>query len=518
MSTQTRNYGFTKDNENDFYDVNTVNNNLDKIDTEIKRIEEKFDESEQTDTKVDNHIEQDDGHVRYIGDAVGQNAKVITTDKLFLEGSPVKPKVGAAFRFKNATHNTGAVTLQIDSPKYGKTSAYNLYNSRGAALKPSDVQGQLFYTVVFTGSAFQLQGEGGGYYTGDTIKVNDLINRHYVDVSQRMAINGGVNFSSLNHEVAIVNGVEYAFSYCTTTSDSHVFCFVASTGQLVWKKNVKYEYRNSRIVVYEGKLYLTIADYNNVLGYGGGIGIEVMDALTGTTLKASPISVSGYNVSNAPDLCLVDINGTKEIMVLAVNYGYYAWLFRFNLDGKLLATSPVLSSINHTNDITPSQIQFASPYVYLASGRVIHGFVANGFSTAVKYTPPENAGYDYFILSIAANNIGGLSFLDYVGYLHVLDVNLFLKTPRIAVNGNKTSGLAIKGDLLGYATPTDIRTYRLAPNGLSVTFLAEFTYPTNVDTTLPSKSIGLSENVVVPPRAYTQEYPAVFAKTLKIQR
>jgi len=41
MGTKTTNYGFTKDDNNEFYDIAKVNSNLDKIDEEMKKIDNK---------------------------------------------------------------------------------------------------------------------------------------------------------------------------------------------------------------------------------------------------------------------------------------------------------------------------------------------------------------------------------------------------------------------------------------------------------------------------------------------
>lgn len=42
MSTQTTNYGFIKDDGDEFYNILKVNSNLDKIDAEIKKVEERL--------------------------------------------------------------------------------------------------------------------------------------------------------------------------------------------------------------------------------------------------------------------------------------------------------------------------------------------------------------------------------------------------------------------------------------------------------------------------------------------
>ncbi|MGN6710733.1 MAG: hypothetical protein ACTHKA_03775, partial [Anaerocolumna jejuensis] len=51
MAEQTTNFGLTKDSEDDFYNVETVNANLDIIDTEIKEAQDKADGAYKQDSK-----------------------------------------------------------------------------------------------------------------------------------------------------------------------------------------------------------------------------------------------------------------------------------------------------------------------------------------------------------------------------------------------------------------------------------------------------------------------------------
>lgn len=155
MPTETANYGFTKDNEDEFYNINTVNANLDKIDTEMKRI----------DTKLDTHIKDDPGHTRYIGSTNAVNAWTCTSNLIIWDGT--KPKAGVAYRLFAAGANTGAVTLVLSSTSPAITSStYPVYGMDGKALTAGAVAQGAMVTVCFSGSAFFLQGSGSGVTAG----------------------------------------------------------------------------------------------------------------------------------------------------------------------------------------------------------------------------------------------------------------------------------------------------------------------------------------------------------------
>ncbi len=149
MPTETANYGFTKDNEDEFYNVNTVNANLDKIDTEMKRIED------------------DSGHVRFIGNASGGDGMACRTDlaPVDLVNGKLVPKRGYAFRFcKVDGPNTGPATLAIVSdtlPGNPSSANYQILNSKGQPLKGGELVKDGIYTLAFNGTAFILQGESG---------------------------------------------------------------------------------------------------------------------------------------------------------------------------------------------------------------------------------------------------------------------------------------------------------------------------------------------------------------------
>ena len=183
MSTDTVNYGFKKDNEDEFYNVNVVNDNLDKIDTEMKRIEDESkgfveqvaDNTEAiaiVNTKLDTHIKDDLGHVRYGGRATGQNSLAITLANVPVVDRNVTfpvPQTGFAFRFiKNDAANVSNVTIQILYAE-GKTSlSYPIYDSQGKNLTAGALATGGLYTIAFNGAVFFLQGSGSGVTSPET--------------------------------------------------------------------------------------------------------------------------------------------------------------------------------------------------------------------------------------------------------------------------------------------------------------------------------------------------------------
>lgn len=176
MSTDTVNYGFKKDNEDEFYNVNVVNANLDKIDTEMKRIEDESKKFNQqvvdntnaivnANTKLDTHIEDDLGHVRFIGGTNTANAWVCTSDNILWDKStPPKPKQGSAYRvFVNQANTSPLVSLKLQSSDGTKVSStFQVLNQDGSQLSANTFVSGAIATVSFNGTNFFLQGSGSG--------------------------------------------------------------------------------------------------------------------------------------------------------------------------------------------------------------------------------------------------------------------------------------------------------------------------------------------------------------------
>lgn len=137
MPTETDNYGFTKDNEDEFYNVNTVNANLDKIDTEMKRIED----SMPTITPADS--------VKWLGTVAGTANALTVTHAAITSYSD-----GLGVSFPVNSNSTAAMTLNING-----LGAIPIKKANGTAFSNAKANG--VYTVRYRAGSFILQGEGG---------------------------------------------------------------------------------------------------------------------------------------------------------------------------------------------------------------------------------------------------------------------------------------------------------------------------------------------------------------------
>lgn len=145
---QTTNYALKKIELTDSPpDITVINPNWDTIDEELK----------ETADDLTAHLAEDVAHNRY-GVATGTNALVATP-------SPVLTalKAGVSLRFKNTTANTGPVTLNANG-----LGAKPIVKNGGIALSSGNLKAGGVYSVLYDGTSFILQGEGG-YGEGDKI-------------------------------------------------------------------------------------------------------------------------------------------------------------------------------------------------------------------------------------------------------------------------------------------------------------------------------------------------------------
>ncbi|PRR70932.1 hypothetical protein [Clostridium thermopalmarium] len=134
----TANYGLKKPEGTDVVNIEDLNYNADIIDTQIKSLNDK---------KID------------YGTASGTNTYTVTiTGATLTEGRSYKIK------FTNA--NTGAATLNING-----LGAKSILKSNGNALSSGNIKAGQILHLVYTGSVFQLLGEGGEYGTATADKV-----------------------------------------------------------------------------------------------------------------------------------------------------------------------------------------------------------------------------------------------------------------------------------------------------------------------------------------------------------
>ncbi|MGE7793320.1 hypothetical protein [Lysinibacillus fusiformis] len=147
MSTDTANYGFKKDNEDEFYNVNVVNANLDKIDTEMKRIEDAIPPNSPTDS------------VKWLGAVAGTANALTATHAAITSYSD-----GLGVSFAANANSTAATTLKING-----LGAIPIKKANGTTFSNAKANG--VYTVRYRAGAFILQGEGGEYGNATEIDV-----------------------------------------------------------------------------------------------------------------------------------------------------------------------------------------------------------------------------------------------------------------------------------------------------------------------------------------------------------
>ena len=85
MATNTTNYNLVKPSENEYYDINVSNSNLDIIDTEIKKVNDRLD-SVSTDAQSTSFDNSDNGMVATnVQDAIEENKTTIEENKASIE-------------------------------------------------------------------------------------------------------------------------------------------------------------------------------------------------------------------------------------------------------------------------------------------------------------------------------------------------------------------------------------------------------------------------------------------------
>ncbi|QEA00812.1 hypothetical protein D0439_20085 [Lysinibacillus fusiformis] len=146
--------------------INEIKQTVNDVGTNAKEYTDQ--QTAAIDTKLDTHIKDDSGHVRFIGNATGGDGMACRTDlaPVDLVNGKLVPKHGHAFRFfKVDGPNTGPATLALIAdtmPGNPSSISYPILNSGGQALKGGEMAKNGIYTLAFNGTAFFLQGNGSG--------------------------------------------------------------------------------------------------------------------------------------------------------------------------------------------------------------------------------------------------------------------------------------------------------------------------------------------------------------------
>ena len=117
--------------------------------------------------------------------ATGTNAKTIT-----LNPAPGAYIDGMAISFKNATQNTGAVTLNVNG-----LGAKSVVKPNGSVLKSGNLKANSVYTVRYNGTNFILQGSdsAGDAAPGDVLTGKTFSNDEDIEITGTMPNRGAVN-------------------------------------------------------------------------------------------------------------------------------------------------------------------------------------------------------------------------------------------------------------------------------------------------------------------------------------
>ncbi|OAB31745.1 hypothetical protein PMSD_18340 [Paenibacillus macquariensis subsp. defensor] len=147
------------------------------------------------------HKSDDTSHVYYGDDTGTANVKLVA-----LSASVTTLKKGLGVAFTNKALNTGAVTINVNG-----LGAKPIVNSKGIALVNGNLVANGVYTLRYNGTAFILQGEGGGgtATTGD-VRLGKTATVDSGDITGTMpniALNGKTtNITAQNGLVTIPEG------------------------------------------------------------------------------------------------------------------------------------------------------------------------------------------------------------------------------------------------------------------------------------------------------------------------
>ncbi len=139
MAVNTANYNLKKPSQEDFYNIEDHNENMDIIDTQIKRIE----------TELEGHVGDTQSHVPHLGTTANNgNTYTVVSEKTISDGSK--------FSVKFNSIATGPATLSISSDGLARS----LKKPSGEDFRPKAG----IYSFIRDGENFQLLGEDGTDY------------------------------------------------------------------------------------------------------------------------------------------------------------------------------------------------------------------------------------------------------------------------------------------------------------------------------------------------------------------
>jgi len=198
MAEYTNNYNLEKQQANEYISIEGINDNFDIIDAQMKSNEEAASKAQ---TDLNEHMKDIMKHTVYaVASGTNTYTAAINGITSLVEGMSIKIK------FPNA--NTGASTLNING-----LGAKEIRKSNGNALSSGNIKAGQICHLVYTGSVFQLLGEGGEYGTAtpDKVLAGYTIGTESGVVEGTMPNNGPaaadtINLTNQNQEYTIAQG------------------------------------------------------------------------------------------------------------------------------------------------------------------------------------------------------------------------------------------------------------------------------------------------------------------------
>ena len=195
MATTTTNYGLTKPDLVDYYDISISNNNMDIIDAEMKAAQNAADAAQTSANTVqsllDDHEADCSHHVYYSADSGTTDAYAVTINGI----TAYSQLIGVPVYVKCPTANATAATLNINS-----LGAVNIVRGTGTALLTGDITAGKIVQLIYDGAYFQLLSQGVD--TSQASKLETLSNKTMT--APKIVSNGYISDENGNEQIKFI--------------------------------------------------------------------------------------------------------------------------------------------------------------------------------------------------------------------------------------------------------------------------------------------------------------------------
>jgi len=254
---------------------------------------------EDVDQAIDTHISDSEKHIPY-ATASGTNTYTVSISGIssLAEGLSIKVK------FTNA--NTGTATLNVNS-----LGTKSIVKSNGNALSSGNIKAGQICHLVYTGSNFQLLGEGGEY---GTAQAGDVLSGKTIGTESGIITGTMPNNGAINNTITTQNGQ-----------------IVVPTGYHSGSGIVRAQFAN----LIAGNVKKDINIGGIVGNYTGEHRDLIAEKSTSGLFDASSIIIpqsQNYLISKR---FVLKLGGTINVVPLIPNYGIRYWKWRYYKDGNL---------------------------------------------------------------------------------------------------------------------------------------------------------------------------------------